>query len=226
MMIEKHPIALQQYNRKLELPIYLEIQSQCRSSILSRCIELYPESLSKDDEHGLLPLHMLLRHESSHTEDALLMIEKYPAALKHCDKHSHFPIHFECNYQCRASIISKCIELYPESLNDSIIVIIIKKINKCNLNILSSALSIVFTARPMGLYIDDSCTKDDIRKQPYFRRRILHLLPHHVFTPTHDADYRHLNWQPRVAMIMLLSQMKIQQKGSLSNRNRNASALA
>jgi hypothetical protein len=51
---------------------------------------------------------------------------------------------------------------------------------------------------------------DDFQEYPEYRRRILNLLPHHVFTPAHKSDYRDLNWQPRAAMMMLLSQMKIQ----------------
>jgi hypothetical protein len=63
----------------------------------------------------------------------------------------------------------------------------------------------------MSLYNYDSQQEADIRADPLYRRRILHLLPRQVFTPTHDADYRDLNRKPRTAMIMFLLQMKIQQ---------------
>jgi hypothetical protein len=62
----------------------------------------------------------------------------------------------------------------------------------------------------MGLYDHRTFLQFDKRKDPTYRRRILHLLPRHVFTPTHDADSRDLNWKPRSALVMLLTQMKSQ----------------
>jgi hypothetical protein len=53
----------------------------------------------------------------------------------------------------------------------------------------------------------------------------MNLLPHHVFTPTHEIDYRDLNWQSREAMMMLLSQIKIQQQDSSANMKSNAAAV-
>jgi hypothetical protein len=48
-------------------------------------------------------------------------------------------------------------------------------------------LLIIFTARPMSLYDRNTYMSDDIRHDPYYRRRILdNLLPHHVFTPTYE----------------------------------------
>jgi hypothetical protein len=47
----------------------------------------------------------------------------------------------------------------------------------------------------MSLYDQGISINYDFQDDPdYYRRRILEL-PRHVFTPTHDADYRALNWQ-------------------------------
>jgi hypothetical protein len=146
-----------------------------------------------------------------------MMIEKYPAALQH---EVHFdnklPIGIECSHPCRLPIISKCMELYPEGLNRHAITMILSKVNKSDFRSFYPILSIVFTADPMRLYPDPffGFRVHDIIHDPYHRLPIFNLLPRHVFTPRHELDYRYLNWQPRAAMMMLLSQMKIQQQTS------------
>jgi ankyrin repeat protein len=118
MMIEKYPAALKhQGNYKADLPLHIECNHQCRSIIISKCIELYPESLAVADKEEYLPLHRLLEKKSSSVEVAIMMIEKYPAALIHKNGRGSLPLHIECNLRCRSSIISKCIELYPEALS-------------------------------------------------------------------------------------------------------------
>jgi hypothetical protein len=114
MMIKKYPAALMHPDIIHTLPIHIECRYKCRSSVVSTCIELYPDSLSKADGEQMLPLHCLLRdvNEIYSEEDALMMIEKYPAALQHQDKYGCLPIHL----YCKSAILSKCIELYPESL--------------------------------------------------------------------------------------------------------------
>jgi hypothetical protein len=212
MMIEKYPVAVRRSDKYECVSLHIECMNQCRSSIVWKCIELYPEALSMADEKGFLPLHMLLWNESSAIEIALMVIEEYPAALQHQIHFGELPLHLECFCQCRSSIISKCIELYPETLDDQVIKIIIRKVSRANFNRYASVLSIIFTARPMSLYDHDAYVDNDIRDDPHYRRRILNLLPIDVFTSSHDADYRDLNWQPRTTMILLLSQIKIQQK--------------
>jgi hypothetical protein len=216
-MIEKYPAAVEHHGSRDELPIHVECQHQCRSAIISKCIELYPESLALptfvDDEQGDLPLHLLFENELSSTNTALMMIEKYPVALQKPGEFGNLPIFCESKTQCRADIISKCIELYPESLDNGVISRITIEVGE-NFRRYVSGLSIIFAARPMSLYDRYSYRDVDIRADSAFRRCILRLLPHRVFTPTHDADYRDLNWQPRAAMMMLLSQMKIKQRQS------------
>jgi hypothetical protein len=56
------------------------------------------------------------------------MIEKYPAAFQHHDyEDDKISLHIESKNQCRSSILSKCIELYPESLDDTAVNIIMKR---------------------------------------------------------------------------------------------------
>jgi ankyrin repeat protein len=209
MMIERYPAAMEHAISDGHLPLHLECVNQCRSSIISKCIELYPEALSIADLQEYLPLHRLLLNNQSSADQALMLIEKYPEALNYPYR-GYFPLHMECHSRCRSSIISKCIELYPGILDDKAVVIIIAKVNKGNFLTYAPALLVIFAARPMSLYDREASLKYDIRVDPRYRRRMLKLLPRHVFTPTHESDYRDLNWQPRAAMTMLLSQMQIQ----------------
>jgi ankyrin repeat protein len=218
LMIEKHPAALQQRNTYGQLPLHIACRNRCRSTIISKCIELYPEALAMTDELGRLPLHIQLQSELSSVNDTLTMINKYPEALQHRDRDGNLPLHLECRHQCRALIVSKCIELYPGSLNTLAFSYVMKKVNKSNLHTHVSVLSIIFTARPMSVYDRDTYAEDDIRAEPDYRRRILNLLPRHVFTLTHDVDYRDLNWKPRAAMMMLLSQILIQHSSKAQSR--------
>jgi hypothetical protein len=213
MMIDKYPAALRYMDNGL--PLHIECRNQCRSVIISKCIELYPKALAKMDEKGYQPLHLLLANGllSSSINDSLVMIEKYPAALKlRLCFQGILPIHLECMNRCRPAIISKCIELYPESLDNNTILTILHKINKSNFNAYASVLSTLFTVCPMSLYDRDTFVGDDLRFESTYRRRILNLLPRHVFTPRHESDYRDMNQQPRAAMMMLLSQIKVQQQ--------------
>jgi hypothetical protein len=210
MMMEKYPAALSRRNIDGQLPLHVECECRSRSPIIAKFIESYPEALAKADSTGYLPLHMLLWNQSSSIDDAMMMIEIYPAALRHRNTYVNCPLHFECITQCRSAVISKCIERYPEAVDDQAIAEIIIKINKRNFHAYTSILSMVFTVRSMSLYSSYPNVKDDIRLNPPYRRRILNLLPRHVFTPTHESDYRDLNWQPRSAMMILLSQMQIQ----------------
>jgi hypothetical protein len=211
MMIEKEPRALRHEDRGGRLPIHVECIYRCRSLIITICVELYPESLSKADEDGYLPLHRLCAPNARRlsVDFAMMIIEKYPAALKCQNFYRYTPLHIECNNQCRPAIVKKCIELFPELLDDKTINIIVFRAGVVTSPSFLTLFSIVFTVRPMSLYDSDILISNDIRRKPTFRRRVLSLLPRYVFTPTHEVDYRDLNWQPRVAMIMLLSQMKM-----------------
>jgi hypothetical protein len=217
MMIEKYPAAVSQRDIHGYLPLRLECMEQCRAIIISKCIELYPEALAiADNYRGDIPLQAILRNDRSSIDAALSMIEKYPALLQH-QNDGRFPLHTECSNRCRPSIISKCIELYPQALNDRAILDICLHVEKSNFSEYLTILSMIFTILPMKLYGQYApiykVRDEDIRGDPDCRRRILNLLPRHIFTPTHESDFRDLNWQPRSAMMMLLSQMKIQQRG-------------
>jgi hypothetical protein len=115
MMIEKYPTALQHQNFGRWLPLHLECRHLCRSAIIARCIQLYPQALAMAEMEGDLPLHVLLWNKASSIDDALMMIEKYPAALRHRNRENDLPLHMECMYQCRSTLISKYIQLYPKA---------------------------------------------------------------------------------------------------------------
>jgi hypothetical protein len=222
MIMEKYrPALVHQENQHRYLALHMECSGRCNSTIIAKYIELCPEALSRADSNQYLPLHALLMNEDSSVEDALMMIDKYPAALQHRGRFNQLPLRLECDYQCRTVIIAKCIELYPQAFDDN--TFILKRIDKSNFKAYAYLLAIIFTASPMSLY-RHNYARNEIRADPYYRRRILYLLPRHVFTPVHDADYRDLNWHPRAVMMMLLSQMKIQsrQQQQISPSNGNA----
>jgi hypothetical protein len=132
----------------------------------------------------------------------------------------------------RSCIILKCIELCPVFFNDRVIKYIVVNIDKNSFQQNATILSITFTVRPVSLYNRDNYGENDIRYDHYYRRRILNdLIPHQAFTPTHDTDYyQDLKRHTRAAMMISLSQMKIQKQQSRSmdirmiiDSNRNAS---
>jgi hypothetical protein len=217
-MIEKHPAALQHQNAVGQLPLHIECSCKRRSSIISKCIELHPQALEIADNTGLLPLHMLLVYGQPSVDLALLLIEKCPASLKHpaviesTQSVGILPIYTECHNQCRPTIISKCLELYPESLDEKVVYLIMNKVNESNFRRFSSVLSTVFTHSPLSLY--HLHNGNDVRRVPYYRRRILSMIPRHKLTAIHVVDFEDLNWKPRAAMAMLLSKIKIQHQES------------
>jgi hypothetical protein len=151
LMIEKYPAALQHRNDFSQLPLHLECLYQCRSAIISKCIELYPDASAKADKQGQVLLQLLLHNRSSTIADALMMIEKYPAALQHRNSYGQLPLHIECDDQCRAAVVSKCIELYPESLDNQAINSVMLMLDiTINFHSYASVLSIIFAARPMS----------------------------------------------------------------------------
>jgi ankyrin repeat protein len=213
MVIKLYPPALRHQDEDGQLPLHIECRNQCRSPIISKCIEVYPQGLEIADQNGYLPLHELLRNESSSIESSLLVLEKYPQALQHRGDDGFLPFYIECSKRARPAILMKCLRHHPEALNDDTVFLIMTHINKRNYREYASVLSIIFTAYPMSLYeFPETYLEDDIRKYPYMRRKILNLLPRFVFTASHESDYRDLNWQPRAAIMMLLSQMMIQQR--------------
>jgi hypothetical protein len=215
MMMEKYPAALEYLSRDHFLPIHIECLYRCRSSLIAQFVNVYPEGLSQADIYGHTPLHWLLYNTSSSTDDALLLIETNPAVLKLRSNHNQLPIHLEGVKQCRPMVLSKCIELYPESVDDRTILVVMQHVDKDNFPQYITVLSIAFTLHPTSFY--DYLTylrEGDVRADPCIRRRILNLLPRHTFTPTHETDYHDLNWRPRSAIMKLLLQIKIQRQQS------------
>jgi hypothetical protein len=66
MMIKMYPEALKHPDRYNWLPIHIECSDQCRSAILLKCMELYPEALGLITSGGILPLHFLLGNLSQY----------------------------------------------------------------------------------------------------------------------------------------------------------------
>jgi hypothetical protein len=211
LMMEEYPAALE-HRRCVgshHLPLHIECSNLCRSSIISKCIELYPEALVLGDWHWYLPIHTAIANHNATIDGLLILMESNPASLKYRCRSGYFPVQLECEDQRRPIIILKCIELNPRSL-ESAIQIIMKRINKRNFHMFSTALVAILSCYPMSLY---DRPRDDVRCIGYYRRKILHSLPRHIFTSIHESDYRDLHWQARAAMMMLFSQINIQQLG-------------
>jgi hypothetical protein len=207
MMIEEFPKAVTYWvDDEKDQPLLMECRNLCRSAVILKCIEYYPDGLTFADEWGNFPLHRLLGNKLSPIDAALKMIEEYPRALRYENNYRCLPLHVECNNQCRALIISKCIELYPASLDDKVFFTIMSNVDKDNFHSYSPALSVVAARRPMSMYNRDLYS--DISEYPYYRRKTLSLLPHETLNRILDADFRNLNWQPRAAMMMLLSRIR------------------
>jgi hypothetical protein len=117
-IINIDPDALRREGKGGNLPLHVECQHQRRVQVISRCLELYPESITVPNHAGNLPLHLFLKRGALMDVDlAFMIINKYPAALKLWNMDGNLPLHIEIKSKCRSPIISECIELYPDSLS-------------------------------------------------------------------------------------------------------------
>jgi hypothetical protein len=231
LMIDKYPEALKSVETLLFsddkiLPIHLECEYQCRSAVLSKCIELYPASLSITGRNNSLPLHQLLSSSVSTIDDALMMIDKNPQALKHKNNSyystdMYLPIHIESSKGCRSAVLLKCIKLYPESLSvcdgdgDIPWTIALKKQFLFSYDIIRNLHMSLFTllsAHPASFYHpphDPLIDKLPMMKDPSSCRLILNLLPSCLSSAAHLQAYHDLNWQPRSSLLHLWLQIRL-----------------
>jgi hypothetical protein len=223
MMIEKYPAALRHQNGLGYFPLYIECNFQCRPVILSRCIELYPQALAKADERKCLPLHIILSRHRSSLDIALVMIKKCPESLRQAYEYQRLPLHLECIYQCRPSIISKCIELCPESvyqpdLYDDIpwtLALKAKLDRTDNISELCKSLYALLSAYPSSFYYpphDPLVDQLAIRRGHRYRRMLLNLLPSCLSSSYHVQGYHDLNWEPRCSLLHLWLQIRLKSR--------------
>jgi hypothetical protein len=74
--MDNYPATLRHRDAYNRLPIHIECKKQCRTAVLAKRIDLYPESLGEvatSEYHQ--PLHWLLCNEASSVYSALLMME-------------------------------------------------------------------------------------------------------------------------------------------------------
>jgi hypothetical protein len=107
--IDWHSDALEQVDDDGSLPIHIECKYQCRLSIISKCAQLYPESLTIEDGNGELPLQLAMMSDQSSESTVLWLIDNYPDLVRASDASLELPIHIECSRNCRLSIF----EMYP-----------------------------------------------------------------------------------------------------------------
>jgi ankyrin repeat protein len=223
-MIENYPAALQHCNRSKRLPLHSACFNRCPPVIISKCIELFPEAVSNEDNLGHLPLHSCLLNDRTHnpgTDLALMLIKKYPAAVRHPDKDGNLPIHLECHHQCRSTIVSKCIELYPQSaklINDEgktpLVLLLKNLLLNCHsfievfeylpaLSLLAALDPFFFTMK----ILDGKLVKFKSIKNRLIRRVLLNLIPDTMLPQKHRFEKKHLNYCLRSELILLLVQM-------------------
>jgi hypothetical protein len=172
--------------------------SQCRSSIISKCIELYPESLANPDKDRDLPLHKLLWNNITSIGIAVMVIaviEKHPAALKHRNRFRHLPLHIECWSKFRPSVTLKCIKPYPASATmvdkrGHIHGTIHCPLGKNFQSRKTSALSSLLASCPAAFYHpphDPLIDKFEVMRDPGYRRVIFFHPAYHpqlIYNPT------------------------------------------
>jgi hypothetical protein len=223
-LIDGHPGILRKQDNDGCLPLHIACQYTWHpmlSSIIAKLIELYPGSLAVTDRYEELPLHYVISNPSSPVEIALLLTEKYPQVLRHADRRGQLPIHIECWNQCRASIISKYIEVFPESAgirDDEDHIPWTRALNQvANYNIYGkrTSLLILLSAYPAAFYhppnqpMVDKLAK---RHSPRCRRLILNLLPSCLSSAAHLQAYHDLNWQPRLSLLHLWLQIRLKSR--------------
>jgi hypothetical protein len=218
MILNKYPEALRCGDAWNSLPIHAECYGQCRVPIILKCIELYPESLAIVDKNSCLPIHALLYKSSSPVDVALLMIKQYQTALHVVGKQGYLPIHIECDNQCRSSVISKCVERYPESAsisNDDGDIpwsLALEKLTVDNICELRSSLTALLTSYHASFYHppdDPLIDKHEVMQDPGCRRIILNLLPSCLSSAAHVQAYHDVNWQPRSSLLHLWLQIRM-----------------
>jgi hypothetical protein len=83
-MMEEYADLPTHHDKHGNYPIHIECSNLCRSLVIAKCMELFPESLAKMNTEGMLPLHRILWNNAvAIEEDILVMIEKYPAAFRY-----------------------------------------------------------------------------------------------------------------------------------------------
>jgi ankyrin repeat protein len=216
-VIQDDSDAVRQKDEYGSLPIHYACTSQCKPSVMSKLLELYPESLAVSDGQGNLPLHCVLAFIFAPTAIALMMVEKYPDAIRHRNAQRNLPIHIECSAQCRAIILSKCIELYPESLsltgllNNHPWSCALYGVNYETIRRQRKALFILLSARPESFYHPPHypfINQLVVWKDSQCRRIIFNLLPCCLSSAAHLQDYRDLNWRPRSSLLYLCLQFR------------------
>jgi ankyrin repeat protein len=115
-LIDKNQSLLRRCDHVGNLPIHIECSHQCRSRIVERFIQYFPESLVVANKYGYLPLHEVLSLQSSPLDIALMMIDKRKRSVEHVANNGNLPLHIEVANQCRHEVIEACVKCYRHGL--------------------------------------------------------------------------------------------------------------
>jgi hypothetical protein len=223
LMIDKYPAALRHQNYVGFLPLHIECGRQCRSIVISKCIELYPQSLEVGNMNGYTPL-LLLIYTNKPLTQTLELIHKCTAAVRLPTSRDYLPLHFECDKLCRPTIISKLIELYPEALSmcnksGNIPWTLALQKTDCIPYIYQrrKSLTILLSAYPSAFYHpphDPIVNKLAMMRHRTCRRMILNLFPSCLSSAAHLQSYHDLNWQSSCSLLHLWLQIRMKHRRS------------
>jgi ankyrin repeat protein len=206
--------AARQQDRDGNDPLHLECSYQCRSEVISQLIKLWPDALYKANHAGLLPLHLVVRNQSS-IPTILLAIDKCRSALHRKDKYGHLPITYEINYGFRLEVVSKFIELHPPYLATIIILLAQETVSwpkvlaQLNPTTFLSFYPVLFkwlAAYPARL--PSLLSMASLINDAFCLRLILNKYPSAPVHPISSRIYHDYNWQARSKVVLLLTKIR------------------
>jgi hypothetical protein len=116
--IELYPEAMKIPSGPQLIPLhYLMAPHMLSKCNIASLTSKYPELLDIVDFCGcMIPTESFPETAFIEEGTVLQLIDAYPVALQYQGCMGNLPIHIECLYEARKSVIMRCIELYPESL--------------------------------------------------------------------------------------------------------------
>ena len=93
------------------LPLHAAIIFQSPSIVISSILERYPVAATRQDDQGMLPLHLAFRHKQEDEDLLELLLLENPRAVHQKDRRDRTPL--EHGRECRYS--AKLVRLYAEA---------------------------------------------------------------------------------------------------------------
>jgi ankyrin repeat protein len=118
-IIEKNPMALLTPRDRGWLPIHHAAMANSFNSV-QFVLDKSPESASKVQEDGFLPLHMSMYFEEVDLEVVQLILNCYPIGIQHKAKDGRLPLHIAAeNSAFDCDLISLLLKHYPDASKET-----------------------------------------------------------------------------------------------------------